>query len=76
MNLITQIIAETSLEQREYSTSFVAFGVQLAFNFFTFNVSNEHCMLQAIENDSPSALKLFDSVNKEDIGSLWFQLFR
>lgn len=33
-------------------------------------------MLQAIEKDSPNALKLFDSVNKEETGSLWFQLFR
>ena len=62
VNLITQIIAETSLKQRDYSTSFV--------------VSNEHYMLQAIEKDSPNALKLFDSVNKEETGSLWFQLFR
>ena len=31
---------------------------------------------QAIEKDSPDALKDFVSINKEASGSLWFQLFR
>ena len=47
-------------------------------NLSMFAVVNEQYItsFQAIEKDSPDALKDFVSINKEASGSLWFQLFR